>query len=120
MDNRTTSLMPRPPNLTPMHWGVRAFTRATALAQGSARASSSYAWVAFSLTPQVQLSRGAVYWVVLENSAASGGTGWSWWNTRNDTYIAPGVGEQSNDLGAKWGLAKGDFELRTFGYAEVG
>ena len=91
-----------------------------ALANGSARAASSYAWVAFSLTPQVQLSRGAVYWVVLENSAASGGTGWSWWNTRNDTYIVPGVGEQSNDLGAKWGLAKGDLELRTFGYAEVG
>jgi len=92
----------------------------SALARGSATASSSYAWVAFSLTPQVQLSRGAVYWVVLENSAASGGTGWSWWNTRNDTYIAPGVGEQSNSLGAKWGPAKGDFELRTFGYALVG
>jgi len=91
-----------------------------ALANGSARAASSYAWVAFSVTPQVQLSPGAVYWVVLENSAASGGTGWSWWNTRNDTYIAPGVGEQSNSMGAKWGLAKGDFELRTFGYAEVG
>jgi len=30
------------------------------------------------------------------------------------------VGEQSNNLGAKWGLAKGDFELRTFGYAQVG
>src|SRR5439155_24254587 len=58
-----------------------------ALANGSARAASSYAWVAFSVTPQVQLSPGAVYWVVLENSAASGGTGWSWWNTRNDTYI---------------------------------
>src|SRR5207247_1266461 len=92
----------------------------SALARGSATASSAYAWVAFSLTPQVQLSRGAVYWVVLENAAASGGTGWSWWNTRNDTYIAPGVGEQSNSLGAKWGLAKGDFELRTFGYALVG
>ncbi|HYV08875.1 MAG TPA: choice-of-anchor R domain-containing protein [Thermoplasmata archaeon] len=91
-----------------------------ALANGSARAASSYAWVAFPLAPQVQLSPGAVYWVVLESSAPSGGTGWSWWNTRNDTYIAPGVGEQSNDMGAKWSLAKGDFELRTFGYAEVG
>jgi len=92
----------------------------SALARGSATASSAYAWVVFSLTPQVQLSRGAVYWVVIENAAASGGTGWSWWNTRNDTYIALGVGEQSNDLGAKWSLARGDFELRTFGYALVG
>ena len=91
-----------------------------ALATGSALAASSFGWVAFALTPQLQLSRGAIYWVVLENSAPSGGTGWSWWNTRNDTYIVPGVGEQSNDFGGKWSFSKGDFELRTFGYAEVG
>src|SRR6266568_3903239 len=171
--------MPRPPNLTPMHWGVRAYTRASSLALAlvamavlggpvsaaayqfydgvsntppnypiggsgidifdnqwgaqSFAASAAYVLAEVDLwafthgsttnasTVEIRLdSRGAVYWVVLENSAASGGTGWSWWNTRNDTYIAPGVGEQSNSLGAKWGPAKGDFELRTFGYALVG
>lgn len=91
-----------------------------ALASTSARANASYGWVVFSLSPQVQLTRGAIYWVVLENNAPSGGTGWGWWNTRNDTYIASGQGQQSNNLGAKWGVAKGDFELRTFGYAQAG
>ena len=116
-----------------MHWGMHVSTRASALALalvavavlGGPASATAYQFYDGASdpppnSPQVQLSPGAVYWVVLENSAASGGTGWSWWNTRNDTYIAPGVGEQSNSMGAKWGLAKGDFELRTFGYAEVG
>src|SRR5207247_1172733 len=56
-----------------------------ALANGSARAASSYAWVAFSVTPQVQLSPGAGYWAVVEHPAASRRKGRGRWAAAHET-----------------------------------
>ncbi len=103
----------RPDNAGSPNMGV------SPLASATTTASNPFGWTAFLLTPEVPLSQGTAYWVVLENSAASSGQGWSWWNTRNDSVIASGQGKLSSNLGATWGNAPGDFELRTFGYQET-
>ncbi len=89
------------------------------LAAATATAPASYGWVSFNVAPNVVLTRGRMYWVVLESNGTGGSRGWTWWNTGNDTFINPGEGEVSSSLGTSWGSAGGDFAVRTFGYMET-
>ncbi len=91
------------------------------MASATTLAGASYGWVNFTFPSGVQLTAGTIYWVVLKSSVPTNGQGWNWWNTRNNNLIPPpGVpGKQSNNQGASWGNAPGDFELRTFGYQET-
>ena len=89
------------------------------LASATSTAPSSYGWVSFNVAPNVFLTRGTRYWVVLENNGSSGSRGWTWWNTGNDTLIPGGQGESSSNQGSSWGSAPGDFAVRTFGYQET-
>ncbi len=88
------------------------------LATATTTASSYYGWVSFNVAPNVLLTRGATYWVVLESDASSASRGWSWWNTANETFVVSGRGDLSPDAGVSWSAAGGDFAFRTFGYAK--
>ena len=89
------------------------------LATAAASAPDSFGWVSFNVAPNVVLSVGTTYWIVLENSGSSASQGWSWWNTQNETTISSGSGDLSSNSGGAWSAAGGDFALRTFGYVDA-
>src|SRR3989454_9367571 len=82
--------------------------------------SGAYRWVNFTLSLPIQLVAGQMYWVVMRNASSVSSIGWNWWNTRADTYLAPGQGFSSANEGGTWSAGGiGDFTLRTFGYEET-
>ncbi len=82
--------------------------------------SAPYRWVNFTPSLPIQLVAGQMYWVVMRNASGVSSIGWNWWNTRADTYLAPGQGFSSANEGGAWSAGGiGDFTLRTFGYEET-
>ena len=82
--------------------------------------SAAYRWVNFTPSLPIQLVAGQMYWVVMRNASSVSSIGWNWWNTRADTYLAPGQGFSSANEGGTWSAGGiGDFTLRTFGYEET-
>ncbi len=88
------------------------------LATATTTAWSYYGWVGFNVAPNILLTRGATYWIVLESNASSASRGWTWWNTGNETFLASGQGDASSDAGESWTSVGGDFAFRTFGYTK--
>ena len=83
--------------------------------------SSTYGWVNFTFSLPIQLVAGQMSWIVMRNATGVSGSGWSWWNTRADTYLVPGQGLTSANWGATWSSGGiGDFTMRAFGYEETG
>jgi len=82
--------------------------------------SSTYGWVNFTFSLPIQLVGSQMYWIVMRNATGVSGSGWSWWNTRADTYLVPGQGLTSANWGATWSSGGiGDFTVRAFGYEET-
>ncbi|MEK6852187.1 MAG: choice-of-anchor R domain-containing protein, partial [Candidatus Thermoplasmatota archaeon] len=85
----------------------------TVLANGSADGDFGYRWVAFDLTPPVDLTAGQAYWIVLQNDENQQ-SGYKWATKSFDSY--PGGLYAIRSGGGSWVRATSDDLLfRTWG-----
>ncbi len=86
----------------------------TALATGTADGGFGYDWLAFDLNSVIDLTAGAVYWIVLEDKIMIQGSGYKWGLKPGDTY--PGGSYAVRSGGGPWSpMVTDDLLFRTWG-----
>ena len=88
------------------------------LAQGSAVGGTAWAWTAVNVTPYVPLGGATLYWIVLNDTAASG-NGYDYWHSGTELAYGGGTGMHSpTGLPSSWLTSLHDFPFRVYGFVQ--
>jgi len=85
------------------------------LAQSSNDSGAPYTWVAYDLSPAVNLTAGTTFWIVA-NSSEANNRGYRWWNSG---YDANTTGTAAQLQGGLWSLRADDFAFLLYGWSET-